>query len=246
MGRAFEYRKAAKMKRWGKMSRVFPKLAKAITMAAKEGGTDPGMNAALRTAIQNAKAQNMPKDNIEAAVKRASSKDVEAYAQLNYEGKGPHGVLVFVECATDNQNRTVANVKSYFNKAGGTLVPTGSLEFMFTRKAVFEFDKPEKMDIEAIELELIAAGLEEIEENQPEKESPPKIYIYGDYKDFGELQLAIEDLDIELTTAELRRYPVTPVSFSEEQLQEIEKMLDKLEEDDDVQAVYTNIGLELK
>ena len=144
MGRAFEYRKAAKMKRWDKMSRIFPKLAKAITMAAKEGGGDPDMNASLRTAIQNAKAQNMPKDNIDAAIKRATSKDVEAYVEINYEGKGPHGVLVFVECATDNQNRTVANVKSYFNKAGGGLVPNGSLEFMFSRKAVFEFEKIEK------------------------------------------------------------------------------------------------------
>jgi len=243
MGRAFEYRKAAKMKRWGMMSRVFPKLAKAITMAAKEGGADPDMNAALRTAIQNAKAQNMPKDNIDNAIKRATNKDVEAYIEINYEGKGPHGVLVFVECATDNQNRTVANVKSYFNKADGGLVPNGSLEFMFDRKAVFEFDKTEGMDLEEMELELIDAGLEEIEEvNVGEDEEELKVFIYGDYTNFGSLQTAIEGMGIEVKNASLKRYPTNPVEFSDEQMEEIEKMLDKLEEDDDVQAVYTNIA----
>ena len=141
MGRAFEYRRAAKEKRWDKMSKLFPKLAKAITMAAKEGGPDPDMNATLRTAIQNAKSQNMPKDNIENAIKRASGKDAENYTEVTFEGKGPHGVLVFVECATDNNTRTVANVKSYFNKAGGGLVPTGSLEYMFNRKSVFEINE---------------------------------------------------------------------------------------------------------
>ena len=134
MGRAFEYRRAAKEKRWDKMSKLFPKLGKAITMAAKEGGTDPDMNASLRTAIKNAKGQNMPKDNIEAAIKRANAKDAETFSEMNYEGKGPHGVLVFVECATDNPTRTIANVKSYFNKAGGSIVPNGSLEYMFNRK----------------------------------------------------------------------------------------------------------------
>lgn len=243
MGRAFEYRKAAKMKRWGKMSRIFPKLAKAITMAAKEGGPDPDMNSSLRTAIQNAKAQNMPKDNIDNAIKRASAKDVEDFVEINYEGKGPYGVLVFVECATDNQNRTVANVKSYFNKAGGGLVPNGSLEFMFSRKAVFEFDKTDEMDLEELELELIDAGLEEIEEvNVGEEEEELKVFIYGEYTNFGTLQSAIEGMNIEVKNAALKRYPTTPVEYSEEQLEEIEKMLDKMEEDDDVQAVYTNIG----
>lgn len=243
MGRAFEYRKAAKMKRWGKMSRIFPKLAKAITMAAKEGGPDPDMNSSLRTAIQNAKAQNMPKDNIDNAIKRATSKDVEDFVEINYEGKGPHGVLVFVECATDNQNRTVANVKSYFNKAGGGLVPNGSLEFMFARKAVFEFDKTEDIDLEELELELIDAGLEEIEEvNVGEEEEELKVFIYGEYTNFGSLQAAIEEMQIEVKNAALKRYPTTPVEFTDEQLEEIEKMLDKMEEDDDVQAVYTNIA----
>jgi YebC/PmpR family DNA-binding regulatory protein len=163
MGRAFEYRRAAKEKRWDKMSKLFPKLGKAITMAAKEGGTDPDTNATLRTAIKNAKGQNMPKDNIEAAIKRADAKDAETFSEMDYEGKGPHGVLVYVECATDNPTRTIANVKSYFNKAGGSVVPNGSLEFMFNRKSVFEFEKTDDFDVEEMELELIDAGLEEIE-----------------------------------------------------------------------------------
>ena len=235
MGRAFEYRRAAKEKRWDKMSKIFPKLSRSITIAAKEGGTDPDMNAKLRTAIQNAKAQNMPKDNIEAAIKRAAGKDGDEYVEVLYEGKGPHGVLVVVECATDNTTRTVANVKSYFNKAGGSLVPTGSLDFLFTRKAVFEFAPPADFDIEALELELIDAGLEEIEEEDG------MIYVYGDYTDFGALSQALEEQHIEVEKASLQRFPTSPVEFTEEQLVDIEKMLDKLEDDDDVQAVYTNI-----
>lgn len=236
MGRAFEYRRAAKEKRWDKMSRIFPKLAKAITMAAKEGGGDPDMNASLRTAIQNAKAQNMPKDNIEAAIKRAEGKDAASFTEVNYEGKGPHGVLVFVECATDNTTRTVANVKHYFTKVGGALVPTGSLEFMFNRKAVFQFEKPESLDLEELELSLIDAGLEEIIENEGQ------VYVYGDYTDFGTISGALEEGSIEVEKANLQRIPTSPVEFSEEQLEEIEKMLDRMEEDDDVQAVYTNIA----
>ncbi len=242
MGRAFEFRKGRKMKRWGMMSRVFPKLGKAITMAAKEGGPDPDMNAALRTAIQNAKAQNMPKDNIEGAIKRATSKDVEAFVEMNYEGKGPHGVLIFIECATDNVNRTVANVKSYFNKADGSLVPNGSLEFMFSRKAVFEFEKTEGMDLEELELELIDAGLEEIDEHTYEEEETTTVVAYGDYTHFGSLQTALEGLSIDVKNAALKRFATTPVEFSDEQLEDIEKLLDRLDEDDDVQAVYTNIA----
>lgn len=236
MGRAFEYRRAAKEKRWDKMSKLFPKLGKAITMAAKEGGSDPEMNATLRTAIKNAKAQNMPKDNIEAAIKRATAKDAEAYAEMNYEGKGPHGVLVFVECATDNPTRTIANVKSYFNKAGGGIVPNGSLEFMFNRKAVFEFDKNDEIDIEELELELIDAGLEEIELNEN------RVYVYGDYTSFGSLASALEDKGIDVEKSSLQRIPTSPVEFSEEQLNDIEKMLDKIEDDDDIQQVFTNIA----
>ena len=236
MGRAFEYRRAAKEKRWDKMSKLFPKLGKAITMAAKEGGSDPDMNATLRTAIKNAKGQNMPKDNIEAEIKRATSKDAEAYSEMNYEGKGPHGVLVFVECATDNPTRTVANVKSYFNKAGGSVVANGSLEFMFNRKSVFEFDALDEVDLEELELELIDAGLEEIEESEG------KIYVYGEYTAFGSLSAGLEAMNIDVTKSNLQRIPTSPVEFTEEQLIDIEKMLDKIEDDDDIQQVFTNIA----
>lgn len=235
MGRAFEYRKAAKMKRWDKMSKIFPKLGKAITVAAKEGGPDPETNPKLRTAIQNAKAQNMPKDNIENAIKRAAGKDGAVYIEMNIEGKGPHGVLVFVECMTDNNTRTTANVKSYFNKAGGSQSPNGSLEFMFNRKTVIEFDKPDGMDLEELELELIDAGLEEVDENEG------TVYVYGDYTNFGSLTQAFEQKGLEVK-ATLQRIPTSPVEFSEEQLEDIEKFLDKMEDDDDVQAVYTNIA----
>jgi len=235
MGRAFEYRRAAKEKRWDKMSKVFPKLAKTITMAAKEGGPDPDMNPRLRTAIQNAKGQNMPKDNIEAAIKRAAGKDADTFSEVNYEGKGPHGVLVFVECATDNTTRTVANVKSYFNTVDGSLVPNGSLEFMFNRKAVFELEKTD-MDTDELELELIDAGLEEIEVTEEQ------MFIYGDYTNFGTLSSAIEEMNLEVKKASLNRIPTSPVEYSEEQLVDIEKLLDKLEDDDDVQAVFTNIA----
>lgn len=236
MGRAFEYRRAAKEKRWDKMSRVFPKLSKKITIAAKEGGPEPDLNPSLRTAILNAKAQNMPKSNIDAAIKRASGKDAANFIETTYEGKGPHGVLVFVEAATDNTTRTVANVKSYFNKNGGGQVPNGSLEFMFNRKAVFEFQMPEGVELDDIELELIDAGLDEIEENEG------TYYAYGDYTSFADLAHGFEQLNIEPAKAELKRIPTTPVEFTEEQLEDIEKMLDKMEEDDDVQAVYTNIA----
>ncbi len=224
MGRAFEYRRAAKEKRWDKMSKLFPKLGKAITMAAKESGSDPDMNAKLRTAIQNAKAENMPKDNIENAIKRATQKDLASFTEVNYEGKGPHGVLVFVECATDNPTRTVANVKSYFNKAGGQVVPNGSLEFMFNRKSVFELVKTDSFDPEELELNLIDAGCEEIEVTEE------RVFVYGDYTAFGTLAQAIEDLQLEVAKSSLQRIPTSPVEFTEEQLVDIEKMLDKIED----------------
>jgi YebC/PmpR family DNA-binding regulatory protein len=236
MGRAFEYRRAAKEKRWDKMSKIFPKLGKAITLAAKEGGTDPGSNAKLRTAIQNAKAENMPKDNIDAAISRAIQKDTALFSEMNYEGKGPHGVLVFVECATDNPTRTVANVKSYFNKAGGAIVPTGSLEFMFQRKSVFELVKPEQLDIEELEFNLIDAGAEELELIEE------TLFIYGDYTAFGSIAKGLEEMELEVQKSSLKRFPTSPVEFSEEQLIEIEKMLDKIEDDDDIQQVFTNIA----
>jgi YebC/PmpR family DNA-binding regulatory protein len=236
MGRAFEYRRAAKEKRWDKMSKVFPKLGKLITIAAREGGPDPEMNARLRNAIQNAKAENMPKENIENAIKRASGKDAETMVEVFYEGKGPHGVLVYVECATDNTTRTVANVKSYFNKVGGSFVPSGSLEFMFSRKAVFECKMKEGLDIEEIELELIDAGLEEIEVHDE------MLYAYADYTHFGQLHEALESQGIEIEKSGLQRFPNSPVVFTEDQKADIEKLIDKIEEDDDVQAVYTNMA----
>ena len=236
MGRAFEYRRASKEKRWDKMSRIFPKLAKAIQMAAKEGTPEPETNAALRSAIQNAKAQNMPKANIDAAIQRAIGKDAEVFLDMNYEGKGPHGVLVFCECATDNSARTVANVKSYFNKAGGALVPTGSLEFMFDRKAVFEIKASDIGNLEELELELIDAGLQEIDTHEDD------VYLYADYTDFGNMSTALEEKGIEVQKASLERIPTSPIDFTEEQLIDIEKLVDKLEEDDDVQAVFTNVS----
>ncbi|MFN5418250.1 MAG: YebC/PmpR family DNA-binding transcriptional regulator [Flavobacteriia bacterium] len=236
MGRAFEYRRAAKEKRWDKMSKLFPKLGKAITMAAKEGGTDPAMNAKLRTAIQNAKAENMPKDNIDKAVKRANQKDLASFSEINYEGKGPHGVLIFVESATDNPTRTVANIKSYFNKSNGIVVPNGQMEFMFSRKSVFEFVKTDAIDPEELELNLIDAGCTEIEVEED------KIIVFGDFTSFGTLSQALEELGIEVQKSSLKRFPTTPVEFTEEQLVDIEKLLDKIEDDDDVQQVFTNIA----
>jgi YebC/PmpR family DNA-binding regulatory protein len=236
MGRAFEYRRASKEKRWDKMSKLFPKLGKAITMAAKEGGDDPSMNGKLRTAIQNAKSENMPKDNIDAAIKRATQKDIASFAEIIYEGKGPHGVLVVVECATDNPTRTVANVKSYFNKAGGAVVPNGSLDFMFNRKSVFELNKSDQFDPEELELELIDAGCEEIEVVDD------KVFVYGDYTSFGTLAKALEDLNIEVQKSNLQRIPTSPIELTEEQMLDVEKLLDKIEDDDDIQQVFTNIA----
>jgi len=244
MGRAFEYRKAAKMKRWGAMSRIFPKLGKVITMAAKEGGGDPDMNPKLRTAILNAKAANMPKDNIDAAIKRATAKDSAQMLELTFEGKAPHGVLIFLECATDNNTRTVANLKSYFNKNGGELLTNGSLEFMFAHKAVVQFEKKDAMDLEELEMELIDAGLEELEEIKEPQENGDDIdmvEIIGDYKDFGNLVHKCEELGIEIKKANLKRIANTPIELTEEQHTDLERLLDKLDEDEDVVEVYTNI-----
>jgi YebC/PmpR family DNA-binding regulatory protein len=178
----------------------------------------------------------MPKDNIEAAIKRAAGKDVENFTEIVYEGKGPHGVLVFVECATDNTTRTVANIKSYFNKLGGSLVPTGSLEFMFSRRAAFEFEKPDNFSLDEIELQLIESGLEEIEAYED------TIYITGDYTNFGVLSQALADLGFDVKKASLKRVAHNPVEFTEEQLAEIDVLIDRIDDDDDVQAVYTNIA----
>ncbi len=236
MGRAFEYRRAAKEKRWDKMSRIFPKLGKAITVAAKAGGEDPDLNSALRSAIQNAKAQNMPKANIDAAIKRASGKDAENFVEELYEGKGPHGTMFMVECMTDNHARTVANMKWMFNKWGTGLVPSGSMEFMFSRKAVVEFEKPDNVEVDELEMQLIDGGLEELSENEG------IYYAYADFTDFGLLTKTIEDLGIEIKKANLQRIPNDTVELTDEQLEEVDKLLDKIEEDDDVQQVFTNIA----
>ncbi len=236
MGRAFEYRKAAKMKRWGNMSRVFPKLAKAIEKAAKEGGGEPDMNPKLRTAILNAKAENMPKDNISAAIKRATGKDAKDMQEVNFEGKGPNGSLIFVECLTDNNTRSVANIKNIINRNGGELMNKGALDFMFSRKAIFEFEMAEDMDIEELELELIDAGLEEIEAEDG------LCIVHTDYKDFGNMTHSLEEMGVELKKATLEHIANTQIELSEEQLEFLQPMLEKLDEDEDVQAVYTNFS----
>jgi len=236
MGRAFEYRKASKLKRWGAMSKLFPKLGKIITMAAKEGSSDPDMNSKLRTAILNAKAENMPKDNIEAAIKRASAKDTASMLEVNFEGKAPHGVLIFIETMTDNNTRTVANVKNILTKRGGEMLTKGSLEFMFSRKALIEFDLKDDMDIEELELELIDAGLEEIEAEDG------VCLVTGDYTSFGTLNSAIEKMGIEIKKAHLERMANTPITLNKEEQEEIDKILEKLEDDEDVQKVFTNLA----
>lgn len=236
MGRAFEYRKASKLKRWGAMSKLFPKLGKIITMAAKEGGIDPDMNARLRTAIINAKSENMPKDNIEAAIKRATSKDTASMLEVSFEGKAPHGVQLFIECMTDNNTRTVANVKNILTKHGGEMLIKGSLEFMFDKKALFEFPLKDGVDLEELELELIDAGLEEIEAEDG------VVIVTADYKSFGAINSALENMGIEITKAVLERMATSPISLTEQQQTDIDKILDKLEDDEDVQKVFTNIA----
>lgn len=245
MGRAFEYRKASKLKRWGAMSKIFPKLGKVITMAAKAGSPDPDMNPRLRTAIINAKAQNMPKHNIEAAIARASGKDAADIKEIHYEAKGPYGTQFIIDCATDNGTRTVANIKAALVRNKAEMLTSGSLNFMFTQKSVFTFDKKESMDIEELELELIDFGLEEIEEDiEPQENGEDKaiIRIYGAYTSFGALGKALEEQGIEITKAELQRIANTPIDLTDEQMEEVDILIEKLEDDEDVQAVYTNIN----
>ena len=236
MGRAFEYRRASKEKRWDKMSKVFPKLARSITIAAKAGGIDPESNSALRTAISNAKAENMPKDNIDKAIKRAAGGDGANYNEINYEAKGPHGSLFFIETATDNTNRTVANLKMILNKNGGEMVQTGSLEFMFSRKAVIQFPVIEGMDMDEIELDLIDHGLEDLAVNDE------TVYLEGEFTAFGSLTNAVSELDIQNVKANLQRKPTSPIDLQDLQIEEIELLIDKIEDDDDVQSVFTNIA----
>lgn len=232
MGRAFEYRRASKEKRWDKMSKLFPKLAKAITVAAKSGA-DPELNAKLRAAILNAKAQNLPKDNIEAAIKRASGKDTDL-SEVAYEAKAQFGVMMIIDCASDNTTRTIANLKSYCNKFNAQIVPNGSLDFMFNKKAVFEVKI--KGDIDEIEFALIDFGLESVE---VEGENA---LLYADFKEFGNLSNGIKSLDLEVVSSGMRQIPTSPIKLDESQIQEIEKLIDKIEDDDDVQSVWTNLA----
>lgn len=232
MGRAFEYRRASKEKRWDKMSKLFPKLAKAITVAAKSGA-DPELNAKLRAAILNAKAQNLPKDNIEAAIKRASGKDTDL-SEVVYEAKAQFGVMMIIDCASDNTTRTIANLKSYCNKFNAQIVPNGSLDFMFNKKAVFEVKI--KGDIDEIEFALIDFGLESVE---VEGENA---LLYADFKEFGNLSNGIKSLDLEIVSSTIRQIPTSPLELDESQIQEIEKLIDKIEDDDDVQSVWTNLA----
>jgi len=205
-------------------------------MAAKEGGSDPDSNTKLRNAILNAKAQNMPKDNIEKAIKRASGKDAANYDEVNYEARGPHGAMIWIECATDNNTRTFNNVRTAVNKGGGELLNSGALNFMFNRKAVVVFGKKEDVDLEEVELELIDAGLEEMDSEGED------VQVIGDFTAFNTLSKAVEDLGLEIKKAELQRIPSSPVEFADEQIEEIEVLLDKLEDDEDVQKVFTNIA----
>jgi YebC/PmpR family DNA-binding regulatory protein len=236
MGRAFEFRRARKEKRWDKMAKAFTKLGREIAISVKLAGPNPDSNARLRVAIQNAKGLNMPKDRVEAAIKRASSKDEKAYEEVIYEGYGPHGVAIVAETATDNTTRTVANVRLIFNKGGGSLGTTGSLNFMFDRKAVFKLPAA-GLNLEDLELEMIDFGAEDIYEEDGE------ITIYAPFAEFGSMYKALEERKIPITTSEVIRVPNTfAAPLTEAQEEEILNIIDKLEEDDDVQAVYHNMG----
>jgi len=235
MGRAFEFRKERKMKRWAKMSKVFTRLGKDIVIAVKEGGPDPDTNSKLRAIIQNAKSENMPKDNIERAIKRATSKDQEDYKEVIFEGYASHGIAVLIETATDNNTRTVANVRSYFNKCNGSLSTSGSVDFMFEHKCFFKIAKGEN-DPEELELELIDFGADEIFE---EDES---IMIYAPFTDFGDLQKAIEENELEVINSGFERIPMDVKDLNEDEEAEVDKLLEKLEEDDDVQNVFHNMA----
>jgi YebC/PmpR family DNA-binding regulatory protein len=236
MGRAFEYRKAKKMARWGKMAVTFTRIGKEISMAVKSGGPNPDTNTRLRLAIQNAKVANMPKDNVDRAIKKASSKEEKDFDEILYEGFGPHGIAFLVETATDNTNRTVANVRSHFNKCGGALGNSGSVEFLFEHKAFFTIDISGK-DIEDVELELIDAGLEDIGNEEGET------YVQVGFTDFGKMQQTLDGLNIPILSSEKERIPMTyKEDLSEDQRADIEKLIERLEEDEDVQAVFHNMS----
>ncbi len=236
MGRAFEFRKERKMKRWSAMAKTFTKIGREIAMAVKESGPNPDGNSRLRIAMQNAKAANMPKTNVEAAIKRASSKEAENFAEVNYEGMGPHGVHFFVETTTDNTTRTVANVRVAFDRCGGSLGNSGSTAFMFNRKGVFKA-KAAGLNLEDLEFELIDFGLEEI------KMEDDEVVFYSAFSDFGSLQKALEDRGIETTSIEKAYIPTDTKKLSDAEVEAVIKLIDRLEEDDDVQNVFTTLDL---
>lgn len=236
MGRAFEFRKARKMKRWSKMAKVFSRLGKDIVVAIKEGGPDPESNSKLRAVMQNCRAANMPKDNIERAIKKASDKDTSDYKEVVFEGYAPHGIAVLIETMTDNNQRTVANVRSYFNKLNGSLGTSGSVTFMFDKTCHFKVAKAE-LDPEELELEMIDHGVEEV---FVEDET---IVLYGPFESFGSMQKALEDQGIEIISSGFERIPNVPTKkLDATQTEEVEKLLERIEEDDDVQQVYHTMG----
>lgn len=234
MGRAFEFRKARKMKRWGQMAKTFTRIGKDIVIAVKAGGPDPDSNSRLRAIMQNAKAANMPKDNVERAIKRAVSKDQGDYKEILFEGYGAHGVAVLVETATDNNNRTVADVRSYFSKCNGNLGTSGSVEFMFDHTCNFRINK-EGQDVEELELEFIDFGAEEVFDDED------GIMIYGPFESFGSIQKELENRSIEILSSGFERIPNVTKELTEEQKVDIEKLLEKLDDNDDVQNVYHNM-----
>lgn len=231
MGRAFEFRKGRKLKRWSAMSKAFTRIGKDIVIAVKEGGPDPDHNSKLRAIIQNAKSVNMPKDNIERAIKRASDKSLGDYKIVLYEGYAPHGIAVLVETATDNINRTVANVRSYFNKTDGNLGTSGSVEFMFDHTCNFRI-ATNGQDVEELELELIDFGAEEVFEDED------GIHIYAPFESFGALQKELEDRGCEILSSGFDYIPQVTKQLTPQEAEDVEKLLEKLEEDDDVQNVY--------
>ena len=238
MGRAFEYRKASKMKRWGHMARTFTKIGKQIAIAVKAGGPEPENNPTLRAIIANAKRENMPKDNIERAIKNAMGKDQSDYKTMTYEGYGPHGVAIFVDTLTDNSTRTVGDVRSVFNKFNGNLGTMGSLAFLFDHKAVFTIKRKEGLDMDELILDLIDYGVEDEFDEDPEEDS---ITIYGDPKSFGEIQKHLEEAGFEVIGAEFTYIPNDLKEVTPEERETIDKMVEKLEDFDDVQTVYTNM-----
>ena len=235
MGRAFEYRKARKLKRWGNMARTFTKLGKEIAIAVKAAGPDPAGNTRLRVLIHNAKAANMPKENVERAIKRATSKEMGDYKEMVYEGYAPFGIAMVIETATDNTTRTVANVRSYFNKAGGSLGTTGSVDFLFDHKCVFKMTKQDGIDLDELELELIDCGVDEVFADGEE------IVIYGPFEAYGAIQKYIEDHGYNLISGEFERIPLDTKEVTPEQRESIEKLIEKFEEDEDVTNVFHNM-----